>query len=393
MRDAVGVKETLTYLIKTKYKVYDFIMISGLKLGFIGFGLIGGSIAKAIKKQDASYRVLVYSRRVNPDLEVGVSDGIIDEIVYEIDEHFSDCDVIFLCAPVRKIIELLPQVKAVASDKCIITDVGSVKGEIVNAAKDLGMSAKFIGGHPMAGSEKTGYANATEILLENAFYLLTPTTENSDSDVALLKKIVGMTGATCVILDSKRHDQITAAISHVPHLLAVALVNLVRAHDDEEQTLKTFAAGGFRDITRIASSSPQMWEEICLTNSDSIEALLTELEKLISDYRQEIHKRDGAAIYDAFESAGDYRSSLPKKKNGLVGRTHELFVNIDDRAGAIATIATILSVGGLSIRNIGIINNREFADGVLRIELTSDEDLSRAKELLLQNRYDIVDRS
>ncbi len=368
-------------------------MFKRLNLGFVGFGLIGGSIAKALKKQGADIRVLVYSRRVNPDLEVGVSEGVIDEIVYDIDDHFADCDVIFLCAPVRKIIDLLPRVKEVASDQCIITDVGSVKGEIVRAAAELGMSNKFIGGHPMAGSEKTGYANATDILLENAFYLLTPTGENSEEDITLLKDLVKMTGATCVVLDPDKHDHITAAISHVPHLLAVALVNLVRNHDDDEQTLKTFAAGGFRDITRIASSSPQMWEEICLTNSTAIDELLSELESMIKDYREEIGEGDGDSIFNAFETAGDYRNSLPKKANALVGKMHELFVNIDDRPGAIASIATILSVGGLSIRNIGIINNREFADGVLRIELNSDGDVEIARDLLMKHGYEVVERS
>ena len=363
-----------------------------LSLGFIGFGLIGGSIAKALKKQDAGFRVLVYSRRKNPDLEVGVQDGIIDEIVYEIDDHFSSCDVIFLCAPVRKIIDLLPQVAKVASENCILTDVGSVKGEICRAASELGLSRQFIGGHPMAGSEKTGYANATDILLENAFYLLTPSPDNRPEDIELLKNLVSKTGANCVVLDPDRHDRITAAISHVPHLLAVALVNLVRRHDDEEQTMKAFAAGGFRDITRIASSSPQMWEEICLTNATAIEDLLEELEQLIHDYREDVRNADGDAIFSAFEQAGEYRDSLPKKKNGLVGRRYELFVNVDDRAGAIARIAMILSDGGLSIRNIGVVHNREFADGVLVIELTGEPDAARAKELLVKNDYTIVER-
>ncbi|MEE3467092.1 MAG: prephenate dehydrogenase [Eubacterium sp.] len=365
---------------------------NGLSLGFIGFGLIGGSIAKALKKQDAGFRVLVYSRRKNPDLEVGVRDGVIDEIVYEIDDHFSSCDVIFLCAPVRKIIDLLPQVAEVAAEDSILTDVGSVKGEICRVAAELGLSRRFIGGHPMAGSEKTGYASATDILLENAFYLLTPSGDNRPEDVELLQELVSMTGATCVVLDPVRHDQITAAISHVPHLLAAALVNLVRRHDDEEQTMKTFAAGGFRDITRIASSSPQMWEEICLSNATAIEELLDELETMIRDYRDEIQSQNGAAIYTAFEEAGEYRDSLPHKATVLVGKIHELFVNVDDRPGAIAEISTILFKGGLNIKNIGIINNREFADGVLRIELTNEADTARAKTLLTDNSYEIVDR-
>ena len=363
-----------------------------LNLGFIGFGLIGGSIAKALKKRGADIRVLVYSRRQNPDLEAGVNEGIIDEIVYEIDDSFSSCDFIFLCAPVQRIIDLLPQVKAVASPDAIITDVGSVKGKICDAAVEAGLGKSFIGGHPMAGSEKTGYASSTDILLENAFYLLTPSSENNPGDVNRLRDLVSQTGATCVVLDPDEHDRITALISHIPHLVAVSLVNLARVNDDGEQTLKTFAAGGFRDITRIASSSPQMWEEICMLNADTIDKYLVEFEQMIRECREAIRSGDGGKIFDDFETAGEYRDSLPTKSSSLLGKTHELFVNIDDRAGAIATIATILSEGGLSIRNIGIIHNREFADGVLRIELTTANDAEQARELLAQNRYGIVER-
>ena len=363
-----------------------------LNLGFIGFGLIGGSIAKALKSKGADIRVLVYSRRKNEDLDEGVRDGIIDKLVYEVDESFAECDVIFLCAPVTKIVEFLPVVKRVASPECIITDVGSVKGGICESAEELGMGAKFIGGHPMAGSEKTGFKNASPILLENAFYLITPSDENSDEDVALLKELLTSTGATTVVLDPARHDTITALISHIPHLVAAALVNLVRENDDNDQTLKRFAAGGFRDITRIASSSPQMWEDICMMNSDMIDKYLDEFIRLMNEYKTGVGSHTGKTIYDAFESAGEYRDSLPKDSALLIGKMHELYVNIDDRAGAIATVATILSVGGISIRNIGIINNREFSDGVLRIELGSGGDLKKAKELLRQNHYDIVKR-
>ena len=363
-----------------------------LNLGFIGFGLIGGSIAKALKKRGADIRVLVYSRRKNPDLETGMEDGVIDEIVYEINDAFSSCDIIFLCAPVQRILDLLPSVKQVAASDAIITDVGSVKGEICEKAREIGLGKQFIGGHPMAGSEKTGYANATDILLENAFYLLTPSEENTQEDVDRLRDLIRLTGATCVVLDPTEHDRITALISHIPHLVAVSLVNLARVNDDGEQTLKMFAAGGFRDITRIASSSPQMWEEICMLNADTIDRYLVEYEQLIRECREAIRQREGNKIRDAFESAGEYRDSLPTKSSSLLGRAHELFVNVDDRAGAIATIATILSAGGLSIRNIGIIHNREFADGVLRIELNTADDSDRARELLAQNHYDIAER-
>lgn len=363
-----------------------------LDLGFIGFGLIGGSIARALKKKKADITVRVYTRRQNPDLEKGVQDGMIDFLHYEINESFATCDIIFLCAPVLQNTEFLPVLKDIISPQCIITDVGSVKNNICHAAIDLGLGEQFLGGHPMAGSEKTGYANSTDILLENAYYFLTPTEKNKQEDIDLLEELVQMTGANCVILSPEEHDKITAAISHVPHIIAVSLVNMVRQNDNEEETLKSFAAGGFKDITRIASSSPAMWQDICLANKESIDYFLDYFENQIQKFRGMIASENKNGIYDSFQKAGDYRSSIPAKKSSILARSYEVYVNIDDRAGAIATVATILSVHGISIKNIGIIHNREFADGVLKIELYKEEDAIQSTQLLSQNHYDIVQR-
>lgn len=363
-----------------------------LKLGFIGFGLIGGSIARVLKKKKTDVTICVYTRRKNPDLETGVKEGVIDELVYAVDDSFADCDIIFLCAPVLRNPEYLPILKNIIKPDCILTDVGSVKGNICREAKKAGLADRFIGGHPMAGSEKTGYASSTDILLENAYYLLTPTPDNDPADVALLKELVGYTGANCVVLTPEEHDRITAAISHVPHIIAVSLVNLVRQNDNEEENMKAFAAGGFKDITRIASSSPAMWQDICLANADSIDYFLDYYEKQIRQFREMIADQNGSGIYDAFETAGDYRNSIPAKKSSVISRAYELFINIDDRAGAIATIATILSVNGISIKNIGIIHNREFADGVLKLELYNEKDAEQSRHLLRQNSYVIVER-
>lgn len=363
-----------------------------LELGFIGFGLIGGSIARALKKQKLDITVTVYTRRQNPDLEAGRREGIIDELFYEIDERFSRCDIIFLCAPVLKNLEFLPLLKPLIKPGCILTDVGSVKYNICERASELGLARHFIGGHPMAGSEKTGYANSTDILLENAYYLLTPLPENDPADLALMKELVGYMGANCVVMPPKDHDRITAAISHVPHIIAVTLVNMVRQNDNDEQTMKAFAAGGFKDITRIASSSPEMWQDICIANGDSIDDFLAFFQDQLQQFRRMISRNDRPAIGEEFRAAGDYRDSIPTKKSSVIARSYDLFVNIDDRTGAIATIATILSVNGISIKNIGIIHNREYMDGVLKLELYKEEDALKARHLLEQNRYDIVTR-
>lgn len=366
--------------------------MSTLKLGFFGFGLIGGSIARALKQRNIDVSIHVYTRRRNPDLEQGVREGIINELLYDLDERLSDCDILFLCAPVLTNIDFLGKLGEITGPDCILTDVGSVKGNICQKAAELGLSDRFIGGHPMAGSEKTGYANSTDTLLENAFYLLTPDKDTPARKLDLLRHVVTDTGAFCVVLPPEKHDMITAAISHVPHIIAVTLVNMVRLHDNEEGNMKAFAAGGFRDITRIASSSPEMWQDICIANSDSINHYLAFLEEQLAQFRRMTAAGEREKIHELFQTAGDYRNSIPNKESSLIARSYELYVNIADRAGAIATIATILSVGGISIKNIGILHNREFADGVLRIELYNEEDAKKSRQLLRQNRYDIVDR-
>ena len=288
----------------------DYYAMKHLELGFVGFGLIGGSIARSLKKQNEDVSVHVYSRRKNPALDEGMAEGIIDSIWYEIDERFSTCDIIFLCAPVLKNTDYLSVLKPLLKPGCILTDVGSVKGNICKKAAELGLSRQFIGGHPMAGSEKTGFENSTDILLENAYYLLTPFEETPLENLSLLKELVAKTGANCVVLSPSEHDKITAAISHVPHIIAVSLVNMVRTSDNEEQNMKAFAAGGFKDITRIASSSPEMWESICLSNADSIDHFLSLMIDELTKMRSYIANEQGGEINRFFASSREYRDSI-----------------------------------------------------------------------------------
>lgn len=285
------------------------------KIGFVGFGLIGGSIARAMRISCPHIQIHVYTRRKNPDLEAGVQEGVINRLLYEIDDNFSDFDIIFLCAPVLTNIEMLHKLKPLIHENCIITDVGSVKGNIHEEAARLGMQKNFIGGHPMAGSEKTGYANSSASLLKNCYYLLTPTGQTEETNLNRLKEVLSCTESNFVILDPELHDVITAAISHVPHIVAAALVNMVQNNDDENEYMKSFAAGGFKDITRIASSSPEMWESICLSNKNSICALLDQLNTILHEIQTAIEEEDGEAVRTFFKSAGDYRNSMTKNIN------------------------------------------------------------------------------
>lgn len=287
-----------------------------LNIGFLGLGLIGGSIARSIKKEYPQAVIQVYTRRKNPDLEEGVSQGILTNLVYEIDEHFSMCDIIFLCAPVLKNIDFLKFLKPLIKKDCIITDVGSVKGNIHKAIKELDMEKNFIGGHPMAGSEKTGFANSSAHLLKNSYYLITPTPLTTEEKLQELLALLKCTNSKCVVLSPEEHDNITAAISHVPHIVAATLVNMVRENDLPEQYMKEFAAGGFKDITRIASSSPEMWESICLSNKESIEYFLSYYIDSLTKFRKLIAENDAEEIRQTFFKARQYRESIPDREGG-----------------------------------------------------------------------------
>jgi prephenate dehydrogenase len=365
-----------------------------INVGFIGFGLIGGSIAKALKRYSDNYITCSYNRYYpdkNPSLENAKKDGVLDHIYNSLSD-FSDCDLIFLCAPVMLNVSYLEQLQEVIKSDCIITDVGSVKTAIHNEIDKLGLQSNFIGGHPMTGSDRTGYENASELLFENTYYLLTPTESTPERAVTMMKDIIRVIKAIPYVLDNVRHDEITAAISHLPHIIAASLVNMVHDSDDSEEHMKTFAAGGFKDITRIASSSPQMWQNICLTNTDSIIKYLDIYRTALDETMTALKNGDSDYLYRIFEKARDYRDSIPKGRPGTLPDIHEIYVDVPDMPGIIAIIATILSSNSISIRNIGIVHNREFENGVLRIEFYNDSDENDAREALKKYPFPVYER-
>lgn len=363
-------------------------------IGFIGFGLIGGSIAKAIRATypDTFIYALDYKDNSSGDLSEALSDGILNQITKDLTDGFPDCDIIFLCAPVMANISYLSTLKHMVKPSCIITDVGSVKDNIHEEVCKLNMEDLFIGGHPMTGSEKTGYKSSYALLLENAYYILTPTSSTSKDKLNILLDLITKMGSLPIILSPNEHDEITAAISHLPHIVAAQLVNLIRESDDTSEKMKQLAAGGFKDITRIASSSPKMWQNICLTNAKVIKSILDKYIRTLKSTSDALDSMDGNYLYNMFDTAGEYRSSIPNKSIGLIHKIFEIFVDVIDEAGSIATIASLLANNNISIKNIGIIHNREFQEGVLRIEFYDEKSEGAAKSLLGNNNYLVYDR-
>lgn len=359
-----------------------------ITFGFVGIGLIGGSVAKALRRVYPSCKIIVYNRSAEPRV-MAINDGTANIAVPQVNETFNECDYIFLCTPVEKNVEYLKILKDIIKDDCIITDVGSVKGNIHKAVEELGLEKNFIGGHPMAGSEKTSYTYANDRLVENAYYAITPTDAVSKERVEEFTEIVQGIGAIPINISYEEHDKVVATISHLPHLIAASLVNLVKHNDSKNEYMKTMAAGGFKDITRIASSSPEMWEQICMTNNNNISEILDLYIKDLEKVKNELDTKNGQAINHMIAESRDYRDNIDEHNNSIIQRSYNIFCDIIDESGAIATIATILATNGVSIKNIGIIHNREYEEGVLKISFYDQASSEKAMEQLERHRYKV----
>ena len=279
--------------------------------GFIGFGLIGGSVAHALREQYPDSELMAYNYYItkpHPRLELAAMDGILDKITTDLAD-FADCDCIFLCAPVIKNIAYLDKLLPYLSKDCLLTDVGSVKSDILAAVKEHGLCEQVVGGHPMTGSEKTGYEHSESAFFRDKYYILTPFAESRPEYVAWMEQFIHDIGSHCILLDPDYHDAVVAGISHGPHVISAALVNAVAALD-EDGTYGTLAAGGFHTTTRISSSSPEMWQNICLTNSDKICSFLDKYIETLTAAKQQIADGDKDGLMHFFEAAKNYRDHI-----------------------------------------------------------------------------------
>lgn len=361
------------------------------KVGFIGLGLIGGSLAKAIRQYYPETEIVAFDKS-RETLALATAESIADTVCSSIDHNFLHCDYIFLCAPVAFNTSYLQHLEPFLHPDLIITDVGSVKTPIHEEADRLRLGSYFIGGHPMAGSEKSGFTNARPILIENAYYILTPSSEVSEEKLQNYMEFVKSLKALPVILDYESHDRITGTISHLPHIIAATLVNFVKDTDTKEEWMKRLAAGGFKDITRIASSSPTMWQHICLKNRKNISEILGQYIDSLARTKSAIDCSSEESIYNLFDSSRNYRNSIPDTSSGPIKKVFAIYCDIVDETGGIATIATILASNNISLKNIGIIHNREFEEGVLRMEFYDGTSSGKAAELLRKYRYIVYER-
>ncbi|AYE50551.1 prephenate dehydrogenase [Priestia megaterium NCT-2] len=276
----------------------------------IGVGLIGGSLALAMKKHR---HVTVVGADINTnEVQVASQLGIVDYVAEDIKTEAAQADYIVLATPVEYTTAWIHDLSNwKLKETVIVTDVGSTKGEIMKAAEALNKKRiSFIGGHPMAGSHTSGAVNARADLFCSARYILTPFENEQKEKIDALMHLLEPTGAQFVPLDAATHDQITGVVSHLPHVIATSLVRQVKGYSAQNHLVTEMAAGGFRDITRIASSNPHMWRDILKQNRSMLLTLLDDWMKEMEQVKLLVEKGDGHELFDYFSDAKEFRDSL-----------------------------------------------------------------------------------
>ncbi len=316
----------------------------------VGTGLIGGSVGLALKR--AGWFVS------GTDLDPAVSAqalevGAIDAVGIE-----SDADLTVIAATVGAIAEVAKEILEQTTGP--VTDVGSTKLDICAAVNN----PRFVGGHPMAGSELDGLVGARAEMFDGAMWVLTPTPETDEASFAVVRAAVRSLGAETIALDPRTHDQMVAQVSHVPHLTAATLMNLAGDSAVEHRALLRLAAGGFRDMTRISAGRPSIWPEICAANRTAIAAGLERLTVALSDMRDKVLADDAEGILEVLERARDARINLPTGF-GLSEALVEMKIPIPDEPGQIAAIATLAAELDVNIFDLELTHSGEGRRGVL----------------------------
>lgn len=276
----------------------------------VGVGLIGGSFGMALKKRRLADKVIGVGR--NPErLQRAVDLGAVESWVTDLESGVREADLIYVSTPVGLELDFIRRIVRYAKAGCVITDAGSTKAEICRGADDLmkeGIS--FVGGHPMAGSESVGVDAANPDLFVNAAYVLTPTKDTNPDALALVHGLAEGIGSRIIVMDPESHDRCAAVISHLPHLIAAALVSLAQSQSLTDPQVFDLIAGSFRDMTRVASSSPVLWRDICLTNPEAIRTSAETFKRLLDEGVKLIQSGDGDAFEKWFASAKEVRDSL-----------------------------------------------------------------------------------
>ena len=357
-----------------------------------GLGLIGASMALGIKRDHPDYEILGYNRS-QASRDIALERGMIDRATDDFASFAPLADMIILTLPIQQTLAFIKDLANLdLKEGVIISDAGSTKSAIVTAAEEnfAGKSVRFIGGHPMAGSHKTGAASADVNLFENAYYIFTPSSLTTPDALEEMKDLLSGLHARFIEIDAEEHDRVTSQISHFPHILASGLMEQTASYAEEHEMARRFAAGGFRDMTRIAESEPGMWTSILLSNRETIIERIEDFKERLDEIGQAISKGDENQIWSFFNQAREQRQAMEIHKRGGVDSSFDLYVDVPDEEDVILRILELLR--GTSLVNLHINEeNREDVHGILQISFKNAQDLERAERLITENTdYTVV---
>lgn len=361
-------------------------MIAPRKIAVIGVGLIGGSLCLAIKRRWPGVKVVGYHRDLDR-LKQALKLRVIDEATDDLNGLCAGADFIFICTPVSNIIDQVKAIRPHLNDGTIVTDVGSTKRSIVyDAERLLAGKADFIGGHPLAGSEQKGVLGASASLFQSAIYILTPTPNTSPAAFQRLHGLLTQLGARIVALSPEKHDQVVAIVSHLPHLLAASLINLAARSAKETENILFFAAGGFRDMTRIAAGDPDLWVDISLENKEAILQALDDFISELSSLRRVLDKSDAAELLNDLAQAKELRQSLSLARPAEI-KLREIEIPVTDTPGVISKVTLAFGRVGINIEDIQIIHISENS-GIIRLLVSESPNLDQALAALKEEGFD-----
>jgi prephenate dehydrogenase len=330
------------------------------RVAIIGLGVIGASLGMAL--QAARPELEILGKDIDPvTVEKAMEMAAISRPL--LNWELGGCEVVFIATPLRIIPQVLRQIRDRLDSDTIVTDVGSVKSWVMQQYEEyLSPGITAIGGHPLAGSDRSGVTGADKYLLQNAVYVLTPAPAAAAAKLEQLQELLTETGAQVIILTPAEHDQMVSKVSHLPHIVAASLMNNLAAQPEAMR----LAAGGLRDTTRIAASNPKLWEDILLLNGDSV---VREIEGLISQlhlYRQAIVSQDGDELAKFLTTAQQMRKNLPICRSSLL-TSADLVVIVPDKPGIIGSLGNLLGEAGININDIQIMGVRDENEGSIRV--------------------------
>ena len=280
------------------------------RLAVVGVGLIGGSLALALKAAGVVGHVVGIGRGA-ANLATALELGVVDSVTQDLAEGVRDADVVFLATPVLALSVVAGDAFPHMKPGAILTDGGSVKQCVAEQIEALlPDTVHFVPGHPIAGTEKSGAEAAFATLYQGKRCILTPTDKTDEKALETVKRMWQVAGSDVVVMDVVKHDRILAAISHLPHMVAYSLVNAVGAYDRYPENILEYSAGGFRDFTRIASSDPTMWRDIALTNREALLEMMDQFERFFAELKEDVRDGDGEKLFEFFQRSKVLRDAI-----------------------------------------------------------------------------------